>query len=215
MLLGSIAFTWLCVSGDLSLGEGWALLAGFVVVLGLTMQATLQDYREEAQDPTSTPLDWVLGLPSQLPTIAFFIVVGIVTLPIGADLLIESAVEVAALIGVSNTVVGLSVVAIGTSLPELTTSVVAALQRRPAMVVGTLIGSNTFNLLAIMGVAVVISPGAVPVSGRFLTLDLPVMVGAALVLVAHAWLGWPVRRVAGVLFVVAYAVYIGVLYLSV
>jgi cation:H+ antiporter len=83
------------------------------------------------------------------------------------------------------------------------------------MVVGTLIGSNTFNLLAIMGVAVVISPGAVPVSGRFLTLDLPVMVGAALVLVAHAWLGWPVRRVAGVLFVVAYAVYIGVLYLSV
>jgi cation:H+ antiporter len=215
MLLVSIAFVWLCFSGDLSLREGWAMLAGFGVVLALTAHETIQDYRAEDRDPTTTPLDWVLGLPSKLPTIAFFIVVGVVTLPIGADLLIESAVEIAARVGVSNTVVGLSVVAIGTSLPELTTSVVAAMQRRPAMVVGTIIGSNTFNILAIMGVSVIISPGSVPVSGRFLTLDLPVMVGTALVLVAHAWLGRPIRRVAGVLFVVAYVAYVGVLYLVV
>lgn len=215
MLLTSLAFAWLCRSGDLSITEGWALLLGFVVSLALTAQATVRDYGEEEQDPTTTPLDWVLGLPSKMPTIAFFIVVGVVTLPIGADLLIESAVDIAARMGVSTTVVGLSVVAVGTSLPELTTSVVAAVQGRPAMVVGTIIGSNTFNLLAIMGVSVVISPGSVPVSGRFLTLDLPVMVGTALVLVAFAWLGRPVRRAAGVLFIAAYVAYIGVLYLSV
>ena len=215
MLLTSIVFAWLCWSGDLSYAEGLALLLGFGASLALTAHATVRDYGEEERDPATTPLDWVLGLPSKLPTIGFFVVVGIVTLPIGADLLIESAVEIAARLGVSNTVVGLSVVAVGTSLPELITSIVAAVHRKPAMVVGTIIGSNTFNLLAIMGISVVISPGSVPVSGRFLTLDLPVMVGTALLMVAFAWLGRPIRPVAGVLFIVAYAVYIGVLYLSV
>ena len=80
------------------------------------------------------------------------------------------------------------------------------------MVVGTLVGSNIFNILAIMGAAAVASPEPIPVTGRSLTLDLPVMVGASLVLATFALLRRPIRRPVGIVFGVLYIVYIGTVY---
>ncbi len=211
MLLASLVFAGLCVVGGVDRGDGVLLLAGFVVVLVLNARAVARNQR--AVD-AAVPLDWVLGLPSKLPMIVFFIVIGVATLPVGADLLVDAAVDLAELVGVTETVIGLSVVAIGTSLPEVTTAVLAALRRKPAMALGTIIGSNTFNLLAIMGITAVISRDAVPVSVRFLSLDLLVMLAVSVALVGATFFARRIGRVAGAALLVAYVAYLFALYLT-
>ncbi len=211
MLLASLVFAGLCVVGGVDRGDGVLLLAGFVVVLVLNARAVA---RNQPAVDAAVPLDWVLGLPSKLPMIVFFIVIGVATLPVGADLLVDAAVDLAELVGVTETVIGLSVVAIGTSLPEVTTAVLAALRRKPAMALGTIIGSNTFNLLAIMGITAVISRDAVPVSVRFLSLDLLVMLAVSVALVGATFFARRIGRVAGAALLVAYVAYLFALYLT-
>jgi cation:H+ antiporter len=206
MIVVTLAFAGLCLAGGLSSFEGWLLLAGFGVALIVTARVGMAERAREA----TTPLEWALGLPSKLPWIVVFIGAGIVALPLGASLLIESAVEIASQLGVSNTVIGLSLVAVGTSLPEVATTILAIRHRRRGVVLGTVVGSNIFNLLAIMGIAAVITP--VPVSRRFISFDLPVMVGASLVLVALAWIGRRVGRKLGVAFLALYLAYLAALF---
>lgn len=204
-IVGFAALAWVDGLGRLG---GALLLAAFFVIMALTAQSTLQAKKDA---DTTTPLDWVLGLPSRMGTITLFILFGVVTLPLGAQLLVDSAVEIAESFNVSETVIGLTVLAIGTSLPELTTTVLAALERRADVAIGAIIGSNTFNILLIMGVAAVASPGPIPVSNRFLMFDVPVMMLSSAVLAAFAWQSRPVGRGAGVAMLVAYAGYLGAL----
>jgi len=209
----SVLLAALCFVGrDLTRLEGVALLAIMFVGFTLTLRGVL---RAQDRVAVTTPLDWVLGLPSKLPTILFFIATGLLVLPLGADLLVEAAVVLAGRFGVPETVVGLSVVAVGTSLPEVATAIIASRQRRAGMVVGTVAGSNLFNILGILGAAAVVSPVPMPVSGRFLTLDLPVMIAASLVLAGFTWMRRPISRRLGIALVATYAVYVAVLYLTV
>lgn len=210
MLAASLLFAGLCLSGDVSRFEGGVLLAGLLAVFGFT---TIETVRSHKQAET-TPLEWVLGVPSKIPTIVLFVVIGAVTLPLGADLLVDSAVQLADRFGVSETVIGLSIVAIGTSLPEVATTVLAAMRGRSGMALGTILGSNTFNLLAIMGIAAGMSAEPIPVSSRLLTFDLPVMIVAAVAMVTAGWFGRAVGRRTGVLLLAAYLLYLGALYLS-
>jgi cation:H+ antiporter len=206
MLGATLLFAALCAGGrELTRVDGGVLL-GTLAVAGLfTVLAAARAFRSA---PVPAPIEWVLGLPTQLPTIAFFIVVGLVVLPLGADFLVDAAVEIARRFGVSDTVVGLTVVAVGTSLPELATTVMAGLRRKTGMVVGTIVGSNIFNVAGIMGAAAAVSASPIPVSGRVLALDVPVMAGATAVLVVFVWMRRPIRRAAGVVLVGAYALYL-------
>ena len=188
------------------------LLAAFVVTMLATARSTLLAQQDV---DLSTPLDWVLGLPSRPLTIAVFVLGGIIMLPLGAQLLVTSAVEIASAFDVPEPVIGLTVLAIGTSLPELTTTVLAALERRSDVAIGAIVGSNTFNILTIMGVTAVLSPEPILVSSRFVTLDVPVMLGSSLLLAIFVWMGRPVGRLAGGAMVLAYAGYLGALYLAV
>jgi cation:H+ antiporter len=209
MLMVTALFVGMCIWGsDVTRLEGAVLLAILLVGTAVTARVAL---RARTAD-LSTPIEWVLGVPTQLGTIAFFIGTGLVVLPLGADLLVDAATEIATRIGVSETVVGLSVVAVGTSLPEVATTVVAGRRKKTVMVVGTLVGSNIFNILAIMGVAAVASPAAIALSTRSLVLDLPVMAAASLTLVTFARLRRPIRRGTGVAFVGLYLLYVGALY---
>ena len=213
MLVISVLFAGLCVWGhEVTRFDGAVLLGVLVVAFGLTSRAAQRAHREAEPD---VPLDWVLGLPRQLPMIAAFMAIGLVVLPLGADFLVDAAVQIASRYGVSDTIVGLSIVAIGTSLPEVATTVMAALRGRTGMVMGTIVGSNVFNILAIMGIAATLSPEPVRVSGRFLAFDLPVMVGASLILMLFSWLRAPIRRRSGMAFAGAYALYLMGLYLAV
>jgi cation:H+ antiporter len=210
MLAISLLFAGMCLQGHaLTRPDGGVLLALLALGVVLTSLDALR-----AQRPVATkPMEWVLGLPSSLPIIALFIGAGLVVLPLGAGLLVDAAVAIAGRLGVSDTVIGLTVVAVGTSLPEMATTVMAARRGRTGMVVGTIVGSNNFNILAIMGAATVVSSEPVAVPGRFLLLDLPLMVLVSLVLVSFSWRRRPIRRRTGIVLAAAYGIYVGALYL--
>ena len=132
---------------------------------------------------------------------------GIGVLMLGADLLVKGAINIASALGVSDAVIGLTIVAVGTSLPELATAIVAAVKRHGDMVLGNVIGSNIFNILAIMGATALIAP--IGVEERFSTLDAPVMVGVSALVVLALFALKKLGRVLGVAMMGGYAAYAG------
>jgi len=125
---------------------------------------------------------------------------------LGANLLVEGASNIARTFGISDTVIGLTLVAIGTSLPELATTVMAALRRQADVALGNVIGSNMFNLLGIMGVASLV--GNVPVDPQFLTFDLWIMLGASLLLIPFVFFRQDINRIWGIALSVTYVTYL-------
>jgi len=134
------------------------------------------------------------------------IIGGIVGFVLGAHLLVDGSVLVARGLGVSEAVIGLSLVAFGTSVPELATSIVAAVKKECDVAIGNVIGSIIFNLLGIIVVSSLF--GNIPVSERFTLFDLWVMLAASLTLLPFALYRWRIGRRAGFLFTGLYALYI-------
>ena len=212
MMGTTVAFAAICALGGIGRVAGGVMLGTFVVVLASAAGSTIRAQRDV---DTSTPLDWVLGLPNRVRMIVLFLVAGVIMLPLGAQLLVESAVAIASDFEIPETIVGLTVLAIGTSLPELTTTVLAAIERRSDVAIGAIIGSNTFNILAIMGVTSTLSPIPIEVSGRFQYVDVPVMLVTSLMLALFVWKARPIGRRAGIAMVLAYVAYLGTLYAAV
>jgi cation:H+ antiporter len=202
MLAVSAFFVALCFLGPLSWVHGSLLLG--LLALGLAREVRKHAYGLAAG--AEEEFERVLGLPTQRRMIAFFLVVGIVGLPLGAELAVDGAVGIAQIAGVSDEAIGLTVIALGTSLPELGTTVVAAIQRHSDVAVGNVIGGNLLNILAIMGLTCVLVP--VDVGPGFLRFDLWVMLGTALLLTRFAWRRRAIARGAGAVFLVLYAAYV-------
>lgn len=135
-----------------------------------------------------------------------FVALGVGLLVLGANLLVDGAVSIASSFGVSNLVVGLTVVAIGTSLPELATSIIAARRGERDLAVGNVVGSNVFNVGLVLGLPALLS-GGVPVPDAAIALDIPVMIAASLALLPVAFTGFTVARWEGALFLGLYAAY--------
>jgi len=135
-----------------------------------------------------------------------YIIAGIIGLPIGAKLMIDGAVVIADRFGLSEEVIGLTLIAIGTSLPELATTVMAAIRRQAAVALGNVIGSNMFNLLAIMGVASFFGP--IPVAPEFLTFHFWVMLGSSALIGLFVFTRLSITRIWGIAFLILYVVYI-------
>lgn len=135
--------------------------------------------------------------------------VGLLALIVGAYLLVEGSIAVSRTLGIPETIIGLTVVAIGTSLPELATSMMAALRGQSDVAIGNVLGSNIYNMLGILGVTAVIKP--IPIAPEIVAVDLWVMLAAVICLVAVAVSGWRVSRWEGGAFLVAYALYLGYL----
>lgn len=131
---------------------------------------------------------------------------GIAGVVLGANLLIEAAIAIARTAGLSEAVIGLTLVAVGTSLPELATSIVAAIRRHGDVSFGNIIGSNIFNALGIAGTTAVVSPIAVP--GEIVRLDIWVMMATTALLVAFAVTGWRLSRWEGAILLALYLAYI-------
>lgn len=144
--------------------------------------------------------------PVSLPVSLAWVLAGLVTLMAGARFLVDGSVSIARDFGVSEAFIGLTIVAVGTSLPELATSVIAALRRQSEIAIGNIVGSNIFNVLGILGVTAVITP--VPVAARFLTFDLTIMVAASLVLTALLLTRPVIGRGVGLASLVCYGVYV-------
>lgn len=142
------------------------------------------------------------------------IIVGLALLVLGARWLVQSAVEIAGMFGVTELVIGLTIVAAGTSMPELATSVIAGIRGQREIAVGNIIGSNIFNILAVLGISGVISEAGIPVSTAALTFDIPVMIAVAFLCLPIFFGGYSIRRWEGLLFICYYALYTGYLVLD-
>ncbi|WP_412048574.1 calcium/sodium antiporter [Hoeflea sp. Naph1] len=141
---------------------------------------------------------------------AAFIIGGLAGLFIGASLLIDSATAIARQFGISEAVIGLTIVAIGTSLPELATSVVAAIRGHAEVALGNVVGSNIFNILGILGVTAMVAP--VPVDASMANFDIPVMLAVSLALFALILIAGRIGRGAGLAMLAAYTGYVAWLY---
>ncbi|MGJ8544213.1 MAG: calcium/sodium antiporter [Sulfitobacter sp.] len=208
MIAASVLFIALAFRGVFDWIAGAVLLAALAYVLFDALgdaknhrracrEGTAEDEELEGADPDMP--GWKIGM---------FLVLGLIGLPLGAGILVENATVIAQHYGVSDTVIGLTLVAIGTSLPELATTVMAALRRQADVALGNVIGSNMFNLLAIIGIASFVGP--ISVDPEFLKLDLWVMLGASLLLIPFVYLRRDITRAWGILLVALYAAYMAV-----
>jgi cation:H+ antiporter len=140
-----------------------------------------------------------------------WLAMGLVGLVLGSKWLVDSSVAFAAALGVSELVIGLTIVSVGTSLPEVATSVVAALRGERDIAVGNVIGSCVFNLLSVLGVAAAVAPAGIPVDAALLSFDLPVMIAVAVACLPIFATGATIQRWEGLLFLlysVAYVTYV-------
>jgi cation:H+ antiporter len=132
---------------------------------------------------------------------------GLALLVLGSRWLVNGAVAIATLMGVSQLVIGLTVVAVGTSLPEIATSILATLRGARDLAVGNVVGSNLYNILAILGISAAISPGGIPVAPAALGFDIPVMIAVAVACLPVAFNGYMIARWEGALFLGYYLAY--------
>ncbi|MEH6355332.1 MAG: calcium/sodium antiporter [Marinobacter sp.] len=155
-------------------------------------------HKAEAQEITA--------MPKTTPWIIMAIVLGLALLIAGSQLLLKGAVGIAELFGVSEAVIGLTLVAVGTSLPELSISVIAALRRHADVAIGNILGSNIFNILGILGVSALLQP--LPVNERILNFDQWVMLGTSLILLFFLYTGSRLSKLEGGLLLLGYGVYV-------
>jgi cation:H+ antiporter len=204
MIGASVLFVALCFVGPLFIWQGVLLLAGITVFLSFAFVKARRSRKiskaleEELVDPH---MSWW--------KISVLLALGLFGLPLGADMLVDGAVSIAQEFGVDEGIVGLTLVAVGTSLPELATSVMAALRRQADVAIGNVVGSNIFNLLAIMGVASFFGP--LPVPPGFLRLDLWIMLGTSLLLAPFVLSYLNIGRAWGVAFISCYIIYVMIL----
>lgn len=148
------------------------------------------------------------GGKSALPVNIAFIVAGLVALVFGSQLLVEGAIGIARTLGVSEVVIGLTIVAAGTSLPELATSVVAAFKGERDIAIGNIVGSNIFNICSVLGFAGLASGGNLTIAPNMIAVDIPLMIGVALLCLPFFRAGYEVTRANGAIFLVAYVAYV-------
>ena len=205
LLAVSLLTVALFLDSYLSRVDGLVLLTALVIVL---IWLARLGFRSAAGDPMKT--DFEAEIPTHLPmkTAIFWLIVGIGTLLAGAELMVDGAVDIAKALGVSEIVIGVTLVALATSLPELAVSLVSALKGEFGLALGNIVGSNTFNLLAVIGVAATIQPAALPPS--VLSLHLFVMVAFTLVLFAMTYEydgKGEITRFEGIALIAAYIAY--------
>jgi cation:H+ antiporter len=205
MMIATITFLSLAFIGNFSLPQGILLLVLLILFLLITARDTLK-----MQDKISN-----LEVENTDPNLVFwkiilFLSLGFIGLPIGADILVTNASLIAKSYGLSDEVIGLTLVALGTSLPELATTLMAALRKQADVALGNVIGSNIFNLFAIVGITTMF--GDIPIASSFFNFDFWIMFGAGVVLFPFVYMRVNINRLWGAFLTLTYAAY---LYLTV
>ncbi|GIU03595.1 calcium/sodium antiporter [Shewanella glacialipiscicola] len=198
MILASMLFWGLLLDGELSLIDGVVLLSLLIGYLAFSyISSKNSNEEEEIEAGPNNPL-----------LSALFIVVGISMLVGGGILFVNGAVDLAKTFGVSEVIIGLTIVAIGTSMPELVTSVIAALKGQSDIAIGNIVGSNIFNILGILGITAIVQPVS---SLGFQPIDFIVMLAFAVIILPFAWTGLRIGRREGTVLLLGYLGYMGYL----
>jgi cation:H+ antiporter len=196
-----LAFAWNGAVGRL---EGLALVLGLAAYLGLVLRLGRQE-RTGAEGVA--PVAAVGAVQPRLLPNLLLVGVGLGMLVLGSRWLVGSATSIAVRLGVSELVIALTLVAAGTSLPEVVTSIVATLRGERDIAVGNVVGSNLFNIMGVLGVSSLVSPGGIEVSSAVLRFDIPVMIGVAVACLPIFFTGGVISRLEGVLLIGYYAAY--------
>ncbi|MDF1842611.1 MAG: calcium/sodium antiporter [Rubripirellula sp.] len=211
MIAASLCVWGMGADGNISRVEGAVLFGILVIYIAFSIwksrsenKAVVEGFAAEYGDPGQTSL---------LTDIAL-IVTGLALLTLGAGWLVDGAVTIAASLGVSELVISLTVIAVGTSLPEVVTSVVASYRGERDIAVGNVVGSNLFNLLCVLGLTSAVSSTGVSVTDEAIAFDMPVMVAVAVICLPIFWLEGVIRRHEGAMFLSYYLAYTTFLVLS-
>jgi cation:H+ antiporter len=180
------------------MGRVW----GVILVTGLIAYLTWA-YRQPGDIEAE---DVEVPAPSSALVSTLWVIGGLVALMVGARFLVDGAVSIAGGYGISEAFIGLTIVAIGTSLPELATSLIAALRRQSEIAIGNIVGSNIFNVLGILGVTAMVAP--ISVASRFLTFDLPIMIAVSAMLTALLLTRPVIGRGTGLALLAGYVAYV-------
>jgi cation:H+ antiporter len=192
----------LAYNGIISRVEGTFL---FVIMLLLNWYF----FRKLSHTEETSTSEEDLGKRKPLTLHLFFLAIGILGLYYGSDKFVDSAVGISQIFGVSERIIGITVIAIGTSLPELVTSIIAAIKKETDIAIGNILGSNLMNILAILGITSMISP--IPVADIFLKQDFIWMIGLTLLLFPILRSQLQISRWEGLLLLLIYGVYIYVI----
>ncbi|MGJ8666702.1 MAG: calcium/sodium antiporter [Patiriisocius sp.] len=211
MLLSVLLYFILSSGGEISRMEGIGLLAILAIYLFLLIRRARKSAKSH---PVDDGIDDGLSKATNFK-IVIWLLIGGVALYFGSELLVKGAVELAVSLGVSERVIAVTMIAVGTSVPELAASVIAALKKEKALSLGNLIGSNIFNIASVLGVTAIIQPIVVK-SEQVLTNDIWWMIGFAAVLIPLAFLPkkFEIGRVKGLIIVVAYCAFVSLAFLG-
>lgn len=197
MLLATGTIWVMLLDGSVTRMEGGVLMAGLAVFLVTAFKTS----------PPAVPEAGTQNMP-QWKAWAYTLG-GLVILVIGARLLVDSATLLARTFGISEAVIGLTIVAVGTSLPELATSIIAAVRKQTEIAVGNIVGSNIFNIFGILGTTALIAP--IPSDARFASIDMPWVAGTAIGLSLLAYIMGGLPRLAGVALLATYGAYVALI----
>ncbi|KXJ42434.1 MAG: calcium:proton antiporter [Cycloclasticus sp. Phe_18] len=214
LLTISIISYLLVIDGDLSRLDGLILIAGLVAFLYWLFRSAQQNKRQNA-DALATEFED--EIPTDLSNRSAFLyaITGLTGLIVSSKLLVWAAVNIAIAFGVSDLVIGLTIIAIGTSLPELAASIMSVVKKEPDLAVGNIIGSNAFNLLAVLCLPGLIRPGLVET--QLISRDFPIMLGLTLLLLLFSYSanGEPkINRLKGATFMIFFVGYLSKVYLD-
>ena len=204
----------LALDGNIGRGDG-ILLLGLLIAytVFLAYQSRRQNHGADA-GLADAALAGAPGWQSHPAAQLLLIAGGLGALVLGATWLVDAAVSFARYLGVSELVIGLTIVAAGTSLPEVATSIIAALRGQRDIAVGNVVGSNVFNILGVLGLSTIVSPAGIAVAPSVLAFDLPVMIAVALACLPIFFTGNLIARWEGALFLGLYAAYMAYLLLA-
>lgn len=202
MIAASFTICMLALSGMIPFIAGVLMLAALIAYVFWAYRADKAAGLETVQHIEQ---DIEGEVPLSVLKASVFSFFGLILLVIGAYLLVEGAISIAQGFGISEAVIGLTIVAVGTSLPELATTLVAAFKKHGDVIIGNIVGSNIFNILAIMGVTAIISP--IPVGEQIANFDVWIMLAAAVFLSIYLLRGLSIGRVSGLFMLLIYVIY--------
>lgn len=211
LMIGASLLLWgFGMDGRIARWEGGLLFACLVTYVVISVRQSRRESREVVEEfAKEIPKAPSSGL-AVLGQIGL-IVVGLLLLALGSKSLVTGAISIAQYLGASELLIGLTIVSMGTSLPEIVTSVLAGLRGERDIAVGNVVGSNIFNILCVLGLCGTVAPSGVPVSGTALAFDIPIMVAVAVICLPIFITGQLVARWEGGLFLSYYVIYTAIL----
>jgi len=191
------------IGNNLTRFEGLLLFLGIIIYTFLTIKLAKKEFVKEEIETSKFKKPWVDII---------LIIGGLIILVLGANLFLQSAVEIAKILGASDMIIGLTIVAVGTSLPELATTVVAAIKKEGGISIGNIIGSNIFNILCILGIAALITPVNLTGPDALNPIDIIMLIIVSIILLPLAWTKLEISRLEGVFLLILYFGYLYYLY---